>query len=157
MRFAILFVSLALLTGCSPAPEPTPGPFGAALDEAARTGRRVVVEYFDADLEGCALMEKETYPDPEVIEAMAGVVHLRMTRGVDADAFEERWPDAFPPSLVVLEPDGTPDGRQIGKRVGTPLAAGDFLFFLDWVTGGIEEEPDFTPEPANCCGCGMNE
>jgi hypothetical protein len=170
-RTGLLLVA-ALLSGCS---EGAPGNRAAdpgAIDasvaearaavaegrhrivEAARgaeaAGRPLVVEYFDPRDEACAHMEKETFADPEVKEALGHVTLLRVTPGVDADAFEDRWPEASPPCFAVL--DG--HGKQRGALLGAALEAGDFLVFLDWVRGEIDEQPKFETATGGCACCG---
>lgn len=171
-RLTGLLMVVALLSGCSEsASEDRPsGPRGIdatvaearaavargerriaeAAEKAEEAGRPLVLEYFDPRVEACAHLEKETFADPEVVEALGLVTRLRLTRGVDADAFEDRWPDASPPCFAVLGGDG----KQRGTLLGAALEAGDFLVFLDWVRGEIDEQPKFDTATGGCACCG---
>lgn len=103
-----------------------------ALAIASNADRNVLVEYYSGSCRFCRRMENDVFTSGAVQKALRDVVYVRMTKGVDADAFEMRWRNAKTPSFVVLRPDG----RQLGPMVAGALKEGAFLKYVAWAKEG---------------------
>lgn len=84
---------------------------GADVDLALRTagGRPVMLDFYADWCVSCKQMERETFTDPKVRAALAGIVTLRadVTANDDADqALLKRFGIVGPPALLFFGPDG---------------------------------------------------
>jgi len=95
---------------------------GKALKEAKRSGRPVVVDLWAVWCEPCKLMEKTTFKDSRVLEAVDDFVPLK----VDADAdtiFVERYAIEIFPTMLFLDEKGEEITRLTGLVEADPLLA----------------------------------
>lgn len=109
---------------------------GPAFKQADETSRPLLVDVWAVWCEPCKLMEKTTYVDPRVLEAVRGFVPLK----VDADAnevFAERYRADILPTTLILDGDGNEIARWVGL-VGADELAGT----LSKVSAGYAEYVD---------------
>jgi thioredoxin-like negative regulator of GroEL len=95
---------------------------GKAMDEARESGRPIIVDLWAVWCEPCKLMEKTTFRDNKVLEALAGFVPLK----VDADAdtlFVERYDITIFPTLLFMDENGVELSRLTGYVEVAPLRA----------------------------------
>jgi len=125
-------IALAILAACdarqSETSEAQPGGLAwtedanAALQEAARTGKPVLLDFFATWCVPCQVMDRETYPEA-IVKAEAE--HWIAVR-VDVDrnaALAERYRIQAVPTLVFVRPDGTESSRLEGFVPAGELAS----------------------------------
>jgi hypothetical protein len=154
IRIAVIPL-LVLVAACSaeaPAESAAADPIAAGLDTAASAGKNVLVLYTKEGCNCSAIMDK-TLEDPEVKEALAKTVFVRVTKDKDASGFESRWADAEAPCFAVLGADG----EAMGGLLKGPFEAGEFLFFLDWVADPMGPRPELIRIEDGCTGCGAED
>lgn len=96
----------------------------AALAEARRDGRRVVVDFSADWCPPCIAMKHDVWPDPRVTRAVAdGFVPVLIDTDKDG-ATTARFQVEGIPTVVVL------DGSGAEQKRGAPLTAGAMLDFL---------------------------
>ena len=85
----------------------------AALAEAKRTGRPVLVNIWAAWCKPCKMMEETTYRDPDVRQAIENFVPLKVNADLQ-QAFIRRYRVHAYPTVLVLDGDGEEITRWIG-------------------------------------------
>jgi thioredoxin-like negative regulator of GroEL len=129
------FACILLFLGAAPAEDDSGGirwitGTTKALQASGESGRPVLVDLWAVWCEPCKVMEKTTFRDSRVLEAVEGFVPLK----VDADAdtvFVERYGiEIFPTTLFLDE-----QGREITRMTGL-VEADPLLEKLEAVRGG---------------------
>ncbi len=111
MRGAALLLALALAAGCSKSEPPA---FTAALAQAQRDQKPLLVDFSTSWCEPCKRLETETWAAPRVREWFASHAHKLV---IDADAepaLAQRFRVGAFPTMVFLAPDGHELGRIVG-------------------------------------------
>ena len=145
---AVAALAVACGGGDEPAPPPADGgasstpaeganPLADALAKAAESGKNILVEYYDSTCDTCKKMDQEVFELESVADALGGVVYVRVTKGKDAKAFEQRFGSLPTPSFVVLSAKGEPQG----KLLSGSLDEGNFLKLVDWAVAGEGTQP----------------
>ena len=101
---------------------------GAAMDEANKTGKPLLL-YFTAEwCEPCQEMKHTTWADADVEKALSSYVPVK----IDVDAHPEiagKYPSDGIPHFVIAKSDGMPIREQLGAM--TPRD------FLDWLNAKL--------------------
>jgi thioredoxin-related protein len=111
-----------------------------ALAKAQETGRNVLVVYGSESCPWSRQMEKQTLSDPDVQDALRGLVYVRLEQGENGRAFEESWGKQPTPTVVALKADGEPLGKMVSGVVGKE----DFLAYAAWAKRGEGPQPGIT-------------
>jgi thioredoxin-like negative regulator of GroEL len=124
--FAIFFALVSIFGAPVAADEASEIPWitgtTKALKEARSSGNPVVVDLWAVWCEPCKLMEKTTFRDSRVLQAIDGFVPLK----VDADAdtiFVERYEIEIFPTMLFLDEKGEEITRLTGLIEADPLLA----------------------------------
>jgi thiol-disulfide isomerase/thioredoxin len=90
--------------------------FGAATNQAAQSGKIVLVDFYTTWCGPCRLLDKRTWTDPEVIKVLEEkTVALRIDAEKEKDLAARYQIEAYP-SVVFIKPDGTEMDRLLGFR-----------------------------------------
>jgi len=114
------------------------GDFDAAMAQAKKTGRPVVVAFHGKYCPPCHVMERTVLGKPEVQKALEDFVPVRIDPEDHPDV-AGRYRIQATPTYLVLTPDGTPVNMLVGAQ-----SVEDFVSFLHLSAGLAADTP---PEP----------
>lgn len=87
---------------------------GAALKEARRTNRTVLVDFYADWCEWCKVLDAKTFPDNHVVAAARAMVPVRLNADTNGQAAARRYSVTGLPTILFLTPDGYPLDRIAG-------------------------------------------
>lgn len=94
----------------------------AALAEAKKAEKPLMVKFFTEWCRSCKRMEETTFHDPQVVAAAADFVPLKVDAEKDTE-FAQRHAVTGYPTVVFLSPDGKELSRTRGAVPAGPFAA----------------------------------
>lgn len=97
---------------------------GTARDEARATGRMILLEFQTEGCPACVYMDREVFSRPEVAEALADWVPVRVDGNVEQALSAQYGIEAFPTFLALAA-----DGQVLAGFVG----AREFTEFIDFL------------------------
>jgi thiol-disulfide isomerase/thioredoxin len=123
--------------------------FDAAAQEAAHTGKILLVDFYTTWCGPCRLMDKRTWTDAEVIKLLQQkTVALRIDAEKQSDLANRYGIGAYP-SVLLIKSDGTELGRLVGYR--------DPKTFLADFEPALAGKPPFVPGKRSSPDAGTND
>jgi thiol-disulfide isomerase/thioredoxin len=146
-RWVGLWLCLAALNLCA---EPFADlSFYAASQEAAHSGKILLVDFYTTWCGPCRRMDKGTWTDAEVIKLLQQkTVALRIDAEKQSD-LATRYGIGSYPSVLLIKPDGTELGRLVGYR--------DPKTFLADFEPALAGKPPFAPGKRSSSDAGTND
>ncbi|MGH7681170.1 MAG: thioredoxin domain-containing protein [Candidatus Eiseniibacteriota bacterium] len=146
-------LTAALLAGCAAAKKQPPAvtwthAMDAALADAGKANRPVLVDFYTDWCEWCKALDDTTYVDPAFIEYSKKFTCARVNAEVDTISAKKYRVSGYP-TVILMKPDGTEIDRVVGYARAPEFMAQleDYLAGRNTLASLIAEEPAKGSDP----------